>query len=65
MNLEARGALQPSVDGWARRAGHPEQPTPSGDFLDQVDHADRPMLLAQDVDGLFDALLLLGTQARG
>ena len=65
VNLEARKALQAPVDGRARRAGHAEQPTPSRDLLNQVDHAQRPGLLAQGVDGLLDALLLLKRKTRG
>ena len=64
MNLQATGALQASVDGWARRTGHAEQPARCRDFLDQVDHAQRSEPFSQRVDGLLDALLLLGRQAR-
>ena len=41
--------------------GHGADDT-SPDFLDQIDHAQRPGLLAQRVDGLLNALLLLGGQ---
>ena len=37
-----------------------EQPTPRLNLLNQVDHAKRPRLLAQRVDGLLNALPLLG-----
>jgi hypothetical protein len=65
MNLEARRALEATVDGRSRRARYLEQPTPRRDFLYQVDDAYRPGLLAQRVDGLLNALLLLGRKARG
>jgi len=64
MNHQCAGALQAPVDGRARRAGDTQQPTPRGDFLDQVDDACRPGLLAQSVDGLPNALFLLDRKAR-
>ena len=63
MYLDALGALEASVDGRAGRAGDTQQPAPRADLLDQVDDAQRPGLLAQGVDGLFDRLFLLRGQA--
>ena len=42
-----------------------EQSAPRRDVLDQVDDACPPGLPAQGIDGLLDALLVLGGQARG
>ena len=64
MNFETSGALQTSIDGWARRAGHAQQPTLRGNLLDQINDAQRPGLLAQRVVGLLDTLLLLVGQPR-
>jgi len=41
------------------------QPASCADFFDEIDDTDRPGLLAQDIDGLLNAQLLLGRQPRG
>ena len=60
----ASAALQTSINDRPGRAGHPKQPTSCIDLFDKVDDAHRPWLLAQDIDGVLDALLLLGRQPR-
>jgi hypothetical protein len=65
MDIELTDALEPTIDCRARRAGDLLQPAQGADFLDQINHAQRPSLLAHDLDGFFDGFLLLGRQARG
>jgi len=65
VGLETCTAIQASIDSRSGRAGYPIQPASCADFFDEFDDTDRPGLLAQDIDGLLNAQLLLGRQPRG